>query len=40
MDQTKVMDGTLVRFMYWYDDEWGFFCRMMDTAVAMSKVTA
>src|SRR5712671_3044156 len=24
MDQTKVMDGTLVRVMSWYDNEWGF----------------
>jgi glyceraldehyde 3-phosphate dehydrogenase len=38
MDQTKVMDGTLVRVMSWYDNEWGFSCRMVDTAVAMSKL--
>src|SRR6187455_3114191 len=38
MDQTKVMDGTLVRVMSWYDNEWGFSNRMADTAVAMSKV--
>src|SRR5262249_13847257 len=24
LDQTKVMDGTLVRVMSWYDNEWGF----------------
>jgi glyceraldehyde-3-phosphate dehydrogenase/erythrose-4-phosphate dehydrogenase len=24
MDQTKVMDDTLVRVMSWYDNEWGF----------------
>lgn len=35
MDQTKVMDGTLVRVMSWYDNEWGFSNRMIDTAVAM-----
>jgi glyceraldehyde 3-phosphate dehydrogenase len=35
MDQTKVMDGTLVRVMSWYDNEWGFSNRMSDTAVAM-----
>jgi glyceraldehyde 3-phosphate dehydrogenase len=35
MDQTKVMDGTLVRVMSWYDNEWGFSNRMADTAVAM-----
>ena len=34
MDQTKVMDGTFVRVMSWYDNEWGFSNRMADTAVA------
>ncbi|MEW6767254.1 MAG: type I glyceraldehyde-3-phosphate dehydrogenase [Pseudomonadota bacterium] len=38
MDQTKVMDGTFVRVMSWYDNEWGFSNRMADTAVAMSKL--
>jgi len=38
MDQTKVMDGTLVRVMSWYDNEWGFSNRMVDTAVAMGKL--
>jgi glyceraldehyde 3-phosphate dehydrogenase len=38
MDQTKVMDGTLVRIMSWYDNEWGFSNRMIDTAVAMGKL--
>ncbi len=38
MDQTKVMDGTFVRVMSWYDNEWGFSCRMADTAVAMGKL--
>jgi glyceraldehyde 3-phosphate dehydrogenase len=37
MDQTKVMDGTLVRVMSWYDNEWGFSNRMSDTAVALAK---
>src|SRR5713101_2153879 len=37
LDQTKVMDGTLVRVMSWYDNEWGFSNRMADTAVAMGK---
>jgi len=31
MDQTKVMDGTFVRVMSWYDNEWGFSNRMADT---------
>src|SRR6476660_7932762 len=38
MDQTKVMNGTLVRVMSWYDNEWGFSSRMADTAVAMGKL--
>ncbi len=38
IDQTKVMDGTLVRVMSWYDNEWGFSNRMSDTAVAMAKL--
>jgi len=38
MDQTKVMDGRLVRILTWYDNEWGFSNRMLDTAVAMGKL--
>jgi glyceraldehyde 3-phosphate dehydrogenase len=38
MDQTKVIDGTLVRVLSWYDNEWGFSNRMADTAVAMGKL--
>ena len=38
MDQTKVIDGTLVRILTWYDNEWGFSNRMGDTAVAMGKL--
>jgi glyceraldehyde 3-phosphate dehydrogenase len=38
LDQTKVMDGTLVSVMSWYDNEWGFANRMGDTAVAMAKL--
>jgi len=38
MDQTKVMNGTLVRVMAWYDNEWGFSNRMSDTAVAMGRL--
>src|SRR6201991_5122654 len=33
LDQTKVMDGTFVSVMTWYDNEWGFSNRMADTAV-------
>jgi len=33
---TKVSpDGDLVKVFGWYDNEWGFSCRMLDTAVAM-----
>ena len=38
LDQTKVMDGTLVRVLAWYDNEWGFSNRMSDTAVAIGKL--
>jgi glyceraldehyde 3-phosphate dehydrogenase len=37
-DQTKVQNGTLVRVLAWYDNEWGFSNRMADTAVAFAKV--
>ena len=37
LDQTKVMDGDFVRVMSWYDNEWGFSNRMLDTAVALAK---
>lgn len=37
-DQTKVQNGTLVRVLSWYDNEWGFSNRMADTAVAFAKV--
>ena len=36
---TKVSaDGKLVKVFGWYDNEWGFSCRMLDTALAMMKV--
>ena len=35
-DQTKVMDGNMVRILTWYDNEWGFSNRMADTALAMA----
>jgi glyceraldehyde 3-phosphate dehydrogenase len=38
MDQTKVMGGTMVSILAWYDNEWGFSNRMSDTAVAMAKL--
>ena len=36
-NQTKVMEGTMCRILSWYDNEWGFSNRMLDTAVAMGK---
>jgi len=35
--QTQVVDGTFVRVVSWYDNEWGFSNRMSDTAVEMGK---
>jgi len=34
---TKVIDGTLVKVCSWYDNEWGFSNRMLDTALAWSR---
>lgn len=33
--QTRVVEGSLVKILSWYDNEWGFSCRMMDTAEAL-----
>jgi glyceraldehyde 3-phosphate dehydrogenase len=38
MDQTKVIEGTMVRVLSWYDNEWGFSNRMADTASVMGKL--
>lgn len=38
LDQTKVVDGTLVQILTWYDNEWGFSNRMGDTAVHFGKL--
>ncbi len=38
LNETKVIDGTLVRVMSWYDNEWGFSNRMSDTATVMAKL--
>ena len=37
IDKINVIDERLVRVMTWYDNEWGFACRMVDTAVAMGR---
>ncbi|PCD04114.1 type I glyceraldehyde-3-phosphate dehydrogenase [Sphingomonas spermidinifaciens] len=36
--ETAVIDGKLVRVVSWYDNEWGFSNRMVDTATAMAKL--
>jgi glyceraldehyde 3-phosphate dehydrogenase len=36
--ETAVIDGKLVRVVSWYDNEWGFSNRMVDTAGAMGKL--
>ncbi|WP_299026125.1 type I glyceraldehyde-3-phosphate dehydrogenase [uncultured Sulfitobacter sp.] len=37
-DQTKVIGGRMVRILAWYDNEWGFSNRMLDTAAAMGRL--
>jgi len=37
LSQTKVIDGNFISILAWYDNEWGFSCRMGDTAAAMAK---
>ena len=38
VNETKVLDDTLVRVMSWYDNEWGFSNRMADTAVKLANL--
>lgn len=33
--QTRIVGGNLVKILSWYDNEWGFSCRMLDNAEAM-----
>ncbi|WP_281954847.1 type I glyceraldehyde-3-phosphate dehydrogenase [Pseudophaeobacter arcticus] len=37
-DQTRVVEGRMVRVLSWYDNEWGFSVRMADVAVAMGRL--
>ncbi len=37
-DQTKVIGGKTVRVLAWYDNEWGFSCRMADVAARMGQL--
>jgi glyceraldehyde 3-phosphate dehydrogenase len=34
---TKVMEGTFAKVLSWYDNEWGYACRVMDLAVMMGR---
>ncbi len=38
LDQTKVLGGTMVRVLAWYDNEWGFSNRMLDTAAVIARL--
>jgi len=38
LDQTRVLDGNFVRVLSWYDNEWGFSNRMLDTAACMGRL--
>ena len=38
LEGTKVLEGNMVRVMAWYDNEWGFSCRMLDTALKMHEL--
>ncbi len=37
--QTRVQGNRLVKVVTWYDNEWGFSCRMIDTALAMMQAS-
>jgi glyceraldehyde-3-phosphate dehydrogenase/erythrose-4-phosphate dehydrogenase len=36
--QTRVSDGSLVKLMIWFDNEWGFANRMLDTALQLKNM--
>ena len=38
LDQTRVMPGGMARVLAWYDNEWGFSNRMLDTATTILKL--
>ena len=38
LTQTQVIDGALVRVLSWYDNEWGFSNRMLDTAAVLGRL--
>jgi len=36
-DNTKVIGGRLIKILSWYDNEWGYSCRVADLAAKMAK---
>ncbi|HCJ62112.1 MAG TPA: erythrose-4-phosphate dehydrogenase, partial [Alphaproteobacteria bacterium] len=36
--QTKVLTGGMTRVLSWYDNEWGFSNRMLDTAAYLGRI--
>ena len=34
---TKVIDGNLAKVVSWYDNEWGYSCRVVDLMISMAK---
>ena len=38
LNQTQVLDGGLVRVLAWYDNEWGFSNRMLETSQQVCKL--
>ena len=37
LDLTQVVDNNMVKVMAWYDNEWGYSCRLVDMAIHISK---
>jgi glyceraldehyde 3-phosphate dehydrogenase len=37
MDTTQVVNNNMVKVLSWYDNEWGYSCRLVDMAVHISK---
>ena len=35
-EQTKVMDGDFAKVLSWYDNEWGYSCRVVDLALKIA----
>jgi glyceraldehyde 3-phosphate dehydrogenase len=33
---TKVIDGNLIKVFAWYDNEWGYSCRLVEMALMMA----